>query len=106
MFLNDRNSAERIRAQRTLFSLWMAIAALVVIVTMAAGLASSAHAAQAIDTLTTGSISNPPPVHDKSHQGFMMGFVIMSFLMMLAACSGLARRSIKDVKRYQSRKNR
>ncbi len=57
MFTNDRTSVERLRAQRTLFSLWMAVAAFLVIVTMAAGIATSANAAaQAIDTLHTSAI--------------------------------------------------
>jgi hypothetical protein len=57
MFTNDRTSVERLRAQRTLFSLWMAVAAFLVIVTMAAGIATSANAAaQAVDTLHTSAI--------------------------------------------------
>lgn len=60
MFLNDRKSADRLRTQRMLFSAWMALAALVVIITMAAGLVTSAHAEEAVDYIHTSSIASAP----------------------------------------------
>lgn len=42
MFVDDEKSAARIRRQRTLFSVWIALAAVTVIATMTAGILTTA----------------------------------------------------------------
>jgi Mn2+/Fe2+ NRAMP family transporter len=79
MFLNDRNSADRLRAQRMLFSLWMALAALVVIITMAAGLATTPHAAETVDMMTTSSIATAP-ISKASDRIFVVVLLTTGFL--------------------------
>lgn len=102
MFTNDRTSVERLRAQRTLFSLWMAVAAFLVIVTMAAGIATSANAAaQAVDTLHTSAIPQVATTKTGPH--------ILLIVLSAAAFIGLGiggltltRRSLKDeARRYK-----
>ena len=96
MFTNDRTSVERLRAKRTLFSLWMAIAALLVILTMAAGLATSANAAQAVDTMQTASI---PQVAATAPEGDNTLIIALSGFVFLRLGVGgvvLTRRSLKD----------
>jgi hypothetical protein len=97
MFTNDRTSVERLRAQRTLFSLWMAVAAFLVIVTMAAGIATSANAAaQAVDTLHTSAI---PQVATTSQAGPHILLIILSAAAFIGLGIGgltLTRRSLKD----------
>lgn len=97
MFTNDRTSVERLRARRTLFSLWMAIAAFLVVVTMAAGIATSANAApQAVDTLQTSSI---PQVTATARAGGHLLLVIFSAAAFISLGIGglaLTRRSLKD----------
>ncbi len=97
MFTNDRTSVERLRAQRTLFSLWMAVAAFLVIVTMAAGIATSANAAaQAVDTLHTSAISQ---VATTSQAGPHTLLIILSAAAFIGLGIGgltLTRRSLKD----------
>ncbi|KAA3500769.1 MULTISPECIES: hypothetical protein [Rhizobium/Agrobacterium group] len=102
MFTNDRTSVERLRAQRTLFSLWMAAAAFLVIVTMAAGIATSANAAaQAVDTLQTASI----PQAATSQAGPHVLLIILSAAAFIGLGIGgltLTRRSLKDeARRYK-----
>ncbi|MDH7801506.1 MULTISPECIES: hypothetical protein [unclassified Rhizobium] len=103
MFTNDRTSVERLRAQRTLFSLWMAVAAFLVVVTMAAGIATSANAApQVIDTLHTSSI---PQVTATSHAGGHLWLIIFSAAAFISLGVGgltLTRQSLKDeARRYK-----
>lgn len=102
MFTNDRTSVERLRAQRTLFSLWMAVAAFLVIVTMAAGIATSANAAaRAVDTLHTSAIPQVATTKTGPH--------ILLIVLSAAAFIGLGiggltltRRSLKDeARRYK-----
>ncbi|MFK3776979.1 hypothetical protein [Agrobacterium sp. NPDC089420] len=102
MFTNDRTSVERLRAQRTLFSLWMAAAAFLVIVTMAAGIATSANAAtQAVDTLHTAAI----PQAATSRAGGHILLIILSAAAFIGLGIGgltLTRRSLKDeARRYK-----
>ncbi|WP_225246567.1 hypothetical protein [Agrobacterium tomkonis] len=102
MFTNDRTSVERLRAQRTLFSLWMAAAAFLVIVTMAAGIATSANAAtQAVDTLQTASI--PQAATSQAGPHFLL--IILSAAAFIGLGIGgltLTRRSLKDeARRYK-----
>lgn len=103
MFTNDRTSVERLRAQRTLFSLWMAVAAFLVIVTMAAGIATSANAAtQAVDTLHTAVI---PQAATSRAGGHMLLLIILSAAAFIGLGIGgltLTRRSLKDeARRYK-----
>ena len=103
MFTNDRTSVERLRAQRTLFSLWMAVAAFLVIVTMAAGIATSANAAaQAVDTLHTSTI---PQVAATTKAGPHILLIVLSAAAFIGLGIGgltLTRRSLKDeARRYK-----
>lgn len=103
MFTNDRTSVERLRAQRTLFSLWMAVAAFLVIVTMAAGIATSANAAaQAIDTLHTSAI---PQAAATTKAGPHILLIVLSAAAFIGLGIGgltLTRRSLKDeARRYK-----
>ncbi|MDA5637057.1 MULTISPECIES: hypothetical protein [Agrobacterium] len=103
MFTNDRTSVERLRAQRTLFSLWMAVAAFLVIVTMAAGIATSANAAtQAVDTLHTSAI---PQVAAITQAGPHILLIVLSAAAFIGLGVGglmLTRRSLKDeARRYK-----
>lgn len=103
MFTNDRTSVERLRAQRTLFSLWMAVAAFLVIVTMAAGIATSANAAsQAIDTLHTSAV---PQVAATAKAGPHVLIIVLSAAAFIGLGVGgltLTRRSLKDeARRYK-----
>ncbi|WP_084686591.1 hypothetical protein [Rhizobium nepotum] len=103
MFTNDRTSVERLRTQRTLFSLWMAIAAFLVVVTMAAGIATSADAAiQAVDTLHTSAI---PQVAATSQAGGHLLLIVFSVAAFIGLGIGgliLTRRSLKDeARRYK-----
>ncbi|MDZ7926823.1 MAG: hypothetical protein U5L46_06950 [Agrobacterium sp.] len=97
MFTNDRTSVERLRAQRTLFSLWMAIAALLVVVTMAAGIATSAHAApQTIDTLHTSSIPQVTATAPAGGHPLLVVFSAAAFISLGIGGLTLTRRSLKD----------
>ncbi|AAK87942.1 hypothetical protein NT1RE_10785 [Agrobacterium fabrum] len=103
MFTNDRTSVERLRAQRTLFSLWMAVAAFLVIVTMAAGIATSANAAtEAFDTLHTSAI---PQVAATTKAGPHLLLIVLSAAAFIGLGIGgltLTRRSLKDeARRYK-----
>ncbi|WCK01399.1 hypothetical protein [Agrobacterium tumefaciens] len=103
MFTNDRTSVERLRAQRTLFSLWMAVAAFLVIVTMAAGIATSANAAtEALDTLHTSAI---PQMTATTKAGPHLLLIVLSAAAFIGLGIGgltLTRRSLKDeARRYK-----
>ncbi|MGI8397024.1 hypothetical protein ACRYWZ_11625 [Agrobacterium deltaense] len=104
MFTNDRTSVERLRAQRTLFSLWMAVAAFLVIVTMAAGIATSANAAaQAVDTLHTSAIPQVAATTTKAGPHILL--LVLSAAAFIGLGIGgltLTRRSLKDeARRYK-----
>ncbi|MDS7597623.1 hypothetical protein [Agrobacterium tumefaciens] len=85
-----------------MFSVWMAIAAFLVIVTMAAGIATSAGATEMVDTLQTASI---PQSVTATPGGSNTLLIVLS----AAAFSGLGiggviltRRSLKDeARRYK-----
>lgn len=103
MFTNDRTSVERLRAQRTLFSLWMAVAAFLVIITMTAGIATSANAAaQAVDALHTSAI---PQVAATTKAGPHILLIVLSAAAFVGLGLGglmLTRRSLKDeARRYR-----
>lgn len=102
MFLNDRKSADRVRAQRTLFSLWMAVAALAVIVTMMAGLATSAKAAQDIDAITTSSIATAP-VSQAYDRIVIVGLVSLAFMTLAVGGIALTVNSIRETSRQHRR---
>lgn len=102
MFLNDRKSADRVRAQRTLFSLWMAVAALAVIVTMMAGLATSAKAAQDIDAITTSSIATAP-VSQAYDRIVIVGLVSLAFMTLAVGGIALTINSIRETSRQHRR---
>jgi len=78
MLINHRNSADRLKIQRMLFSLWMALAAIMVILTMAAGLATSSHASDAVDPMTTSAIASAP-ISKASDRIFVTGLVALGF---------------------------
>ncbi|QTK80915.1 hypothetical protein AT6N2_C3464 [Agrobacterium tumefaciens] len=97
MFTNDRSSVERLRAQRTLFSLWMAVAAFLVIVTMAAGIATSANAAtQAVDTLHTAAIPQVAATTKAGPHLLLIGLSAVAFIGLAIGGLTLTRRSLKD----------
>lgn len=95
MFINDRKSADRLRVQRMLFSLWMALAALMVIITMAAGLATSSHASEIVDPMTTSAIANAP-ISQSSDRIFVIGLVVLGFATMAVGGIALTLNSIRD----------
>lgn len=95
MFLNDRNSADRLRTQRTLFSLWMALAALLVIITMAAGLATTSHAAEMVDPMTTSSIASAP-ISKASDRIFVIVLLTTGFVTLAIGGVVLTLNSIRD----------
>lgn len=103
MFTNDRTSVERLRAQRTLFSLWMAVAAFLVIVTMAAGIATSANAAaQAIDTLHTSAIPQVAATTKVAPHILLIVLSAAAFIGLGIGGLTLTRRSLKDeARRYK-----
>ncbi|MDR6102859.1 Mn2+/Fe2+ NRAMP family transporter [Agrobacterium larrymoorei] len=78
MLINHRNSADRLKVQRMLFSLWMALAAIMVILTMAAGLATSSHASDAVDPMTTSAIASAP-ISKASDRIFVTGLLALGF---------------------------
>jgi|EndMetStandDraft_3_1072993.scaffolds.fasta_scaffold19247_2 hypothetical protein len=97
MFIEDQQTAQRVRTRRTLFSLWMAIAALTVIVTMAAGLATSAHASEismVMQSVPSSAVALSEGVNDRV---VLMACLVASFLLMMSGTAALARRSLKDV---------
>ena len=95
MFMNDRNSADRLRAQRLLFSAWMALAALMVIITMAAGLATASHASEIVDPMTTSAIASAP-ISQASDRIFVIGLVVLGFATMAVGGIALTLNSIRD----------
>lgn len=97
MFIEDQQTAQRVRTRRTLFSLWMAIAALTVIVTMAAGLATSAHASELPMIMQSVSSAKAAFSDGANDQAVLMACLVASFLLMMSGTAALARRSLKDV---------
>lgn len=102
MFLNDRNSADRLRTQRTLFSLWMALAAIVVIITMAAGLATTSHAAEMVDPITTSSIASAP-ISKASDRIFVIVLLTAGFMTLAIGGVVLTMNSIRETSRRHRR---
>lgn len=100
MFVDNQQTAQRVRTRRTLFSLWMAIAALTVVVTMAAGLATSAHASE-LPIIIHGVTSTQTTLTDGlSDRTILMACLVASFLLMMSGTAALARRSLKDVAKH------
>jgi hypothetical protein len=97
MFIEDQQTAQRVRTRRTLFSLWMAIAALTVIITMAAGLATSAHASEISIVMQSVPSSAVALSEGLSDRVVLMACLVVSFLLMMSGTAALARRSLKDV---------
>lgn len=112
MFLNDRNSADRLRTQRMLFSLWMALAALMVVITMAAGLATSAHALEAspdqanemVDNIHTSAIASAP-ISRASDRILVTALVVTGFVTMAIGGIVLTVNGIRETSPTRSRRN-
>lgn len=95
MFLNDRKSTDRLRKQRTLFSLWMALAAIIVLVTMTAGLATATQAAEAVDPMTTSSIASAP-ISKASDRIFVIVLLTTGFLTLAVGGIALTMNTIRE----------
>ncbi|KAA3521161.1 hypothetical protein [Agrobacterium rosae] len=78
-----------------LFSAWMALAALVVIITMAAGLVTSAHAEEAVDYIQTSSIASAP-ISKASDRIFVIVLVVTGFVTMAIGGVVLTMNSIRE----------
>ncbi|WP_244473483.1 hypothetical protein [Rhizobium sp. Leaf262] len=78
-----------------LFSLWMALAAIVVIVTMAAGLATTSHAAEMVDPMTTSSIA-AAPISKASDRVFVIVLLTMGFFTLAAGGVVLTMTTIRE----------
>ncbi len=78
-----------------LFSLWMALAAIVVIVTMAAGLATTSHAAEMVDPMTTSSIASAP-ISKASDRIFVIVLLTMGFFTLAAGGVVLTMTTIRE----------
>ncbi|WP_320198514.1 hypothetical protein RMR16_009240 [Agrobacterium sp. rho-13.3] len=102
MFLNDRNSADRLRTQRMLFSLWMALAALMVIITMAAGLATTSHATEMVDQIHTSAIA-AAPISKASDRIFVIALVVTGFVTMAIGGIVLTLNSIRETSTRHNR---
>lgn len=81
MMTNEQDPANRLKAQKMLFSAWMALAALMVIITMAAGLATSSHASELVDPMTTSAIASAP-ISKASDRILVIGLVVAGFATM------------------------
>ncbi|WP_313616574.1 hypothetical protein [Agrobacterium sp.] len=97
MFIEDQATAQRVRTSRILFSLWMAIAALTVIFTMAAGLATSAHASELPMMIQAATSAQTTLFDGLNDRLVLMIALVASFLLMMSGTAALARRSLKDV---------
>ncbi|KQM33685.1 hypothetical protein ASF03_08250 [Rhizobium sp. Leaf68] len=95
MLMNDRNLADRLKIQKMLFSLWMALAAIMVILTMAAGLATSSDASEAVDPMTTSAIASAP-ILKASDRIFVTGLVVLGFGTMAVGGVLLTLSSIRE----------
>jgi Mn2+/Fe2+ NRAMP family transporter len=107
MLLDEQRSSQRLATQKTLFTLWMLIAALAVVATMMAGLATSAHAASDPLQLAGGALA--PTLAsgvDDSTRTVLMALMMLTFSLMAIGTFGLARRSLKDLAKATSRKHR
>lgn len=102
MLMNDRNSADRLKVQKTLFSLWMALAAIMVILTMAAGLATSSHASEEVDPMTTSAIASAP-ISKASDRIFVTGLVVLGFGTMAVGGALLTLSSIRESRLRRNR---
>lgn len=95
MFLNDRKSADRLRMQRILFTLWMTLAALIVIITMAAGLATSSHATEMVDNIKTSAIATAP-ISKASDRIFVIVLLVTGFATLAVGGIVLTMNSIRE----------
>ncbi len=102
MLVNDRNLADRLKLQKMLFSLWMALAAIMVILTMAAGLATSSHASEAVDPMTTSAIASAP-ISKASDRIFVTGLVVLGFGTMAVGGMLLTLSSIRESRLRRNR---
>ena len=102
MLTNDRNPADRLKVQRMLFTLWMALAAIMVILTMAAGLATSSDASQAVDPMTTSAIASAP-ISKASDRIFVTGLVVLGFGTMAVGGVLLTLSSIRESRLRRNR---
>ena len=95
MMTTDRKATDRLRAQRVFFSLWMALAALMVIVTMAAGFATSSNASELIDPMTTSAIASAP-ISRASDKPFIIALVVLGFATMAVGGIALTLTSLRE----------
>lgn len=95
MLTNDRNPADRLKVQRMLFTLWMALAAIMVILTMAAGFATSSRASETVDPMTTSAIASAP-ISKASDRIFVTGLVALGFGTMAVGGVVLTLSSIRE----------
>ena len=102
MFLNDRKSADRLRMQRILFTLWMALAALIVMITMAAGLATSSHATEMVDPIHTSAIA-AAPISQASDRIFVIVLLVTGFATLAVGGIMLTVNSIRETFQHQRR---
>ncbi len=102
MLTNDRNLADRLKIQKMLFSLWMALAAIMVILTMAAGLATSSDASEAVDPMTTSAIASAP-ISKASDRIFVIGLVVLGFGTMAVGGVLLTLSSIRESRLRRNR---
>lgn len=95
-----------------LFSLWMALAALMVIVTMAAGLATSAKAleipadetGELVDNIHTSAIA-AAPISQASDRIFVTVLVVTGFLTMAVGGVALTVNSIRETSSTRQRRD-
>ncbi|WP_333631785.1 hypothetical protein [Agrobacterium cavarae] len=85
-----------------LFSLWMALAAIMVILTMAAGLATSSDASEAVDPMTTSAIASAP-ISKASDRIFVIGLVVLGFGTMAVGGVLLTLSSIRESRLRRNR---
>lgn len=102
MLTNDRNLADRLKIQKMLFSLWMALAAIMVILTMAAGLATSSDASEGVDPMTTSAIASAP-ISKASDRIFVTGLVVLGFGTMAVGGVLLTLSSIRESRLRRNR---
>ncbi|NTJ42929.1 hypothetical protein G6L28_10020 [Agrobacterium larrymoorei] len=95
MFVNDRNSADKLRAKRSLLSLWVALTALIGTITIVAGMVTPSLAAQAVDPITTSAIA-AAPISQASDRIFVIALVTAGFFTMAAGGVLLTLSSIRD----------
>lgn len=95
-----------------LFSLWMAVAALMVIITMAAGLATSAKALEVpteqttelVDNIHTSAIASAP-ISQASDRIFVTALVVAGFVTMAIGGIALTVNSIRETSSSRHRRD-